>query len=108
MQGGRRDPWVLWARKSPQKVPRMLQEVPRAESAVIGGHVCLMRMLMGLLMEHGMLNGEHESHETCHSLTFYFITKDSKRCCDTTTPESIHTKDESKHGSAFAFIFGVN
>ena len=34
--------------------------------------------------------------------------KDSKRCCDTTTPESIHTKDESKRGSAFAFIFGVN
>ena len=34
--------------------------------------------------------------------------KDSKRCCDTTTAESIHTKDESKRGSAFAFIFGVN
>ena len=26
----------------------------------------------------------------------------------TTTPGSIHTKDESKRGSAFAFIFGVN
>ena len=23
-------------------------------------------------------------------------------------PESIHTKDESKRGTAFAFIFGVN
>ena len=34
--------------------------------------------------------------------------KDSKWCCDTTTPESIHTKDESKRGSAFALIFGVN
>ena len=37
--------------------------------------------------------------------------KDSKRCRDTTTlatPESIHTKDESKRGTAFAFIFGVN
>ena len=34
--------------------------------------------------------------------------KDSKQCCDTTMPESIHTKDESKRGSAFAFIFGVN
>ena len=34
--------------------------------------------------------------------------KDSKRCRDTRTPESIHTKDESKRGSAFAFIFGVN
>ena len=44
---------------------------------------------------------EHEFHET-------FMKKDSKRCCDTTTPESIHTKDESKRGSAFAFIFGVN
>ena len=50
----------------------------------------------------------HEFHETCHSVTVYFMNKDSKRCCDTTTPESIHTKDESKHGSAFAFIFGVN
>ena len=34
--------------------------------------------------------------------------KDSKQCCYTTTPESIHTKDESKRASAFAFIFGVN
>ena len=50
----------------------------------------------------------HEFHETHHSVTFYFIEKDSKRCCDTTTPESIHTKDESKSGSVFAFIFGVN
>ena len=39
---------------------------------------------------------------------FYFMKKDSKRCCDTTTPESIRTKDESKRGTAFAFIFGVN
>ena len=50
----------------------------------------------------------YEFHETCHSVTFYFMKKDSKRSCDTTTPESIHTKDESKRGSAFAFIFGVN
>ena len=50
----------------------------------------------------------HEFHETCHSVTFYFIKKDSKQCRDTITPESIHTKDESKRGSAFAFIFGVN
>ena len=50
----------------------------------------------------------HEFHENCHSVTFYFMKKDSRRCCDTTTPESIHTKDESKRGSAFAFIFGVN
>ena len=45
----------------------------------------------------------HVFHETCHS-----VKKDSKRCCDITTPESIHTKDESKRGAAFAFIFGVN
>ena len=29
-------------------------------------------------------------------------------CCDTTTTESIHIKDESKRDSAFALIFGVN
>ena len=51
---------------------------------------------------------KHGFHETCHSVTFYIMKRDSKRCCDTTTPESIHTKDESKRGSAFAFIFGVN
>ena len=50
----------------------------------------------------------HEFHETCHSVISYFMKKDSERCCDTSTPESIHTKDESKRGSAFAFIFGVN
>ena len=51
----------------------------------------------------------HEFHETCHSVTFHFINKvDSKQCYDTSTPESIHTKDESHRGSAFAFIFVVN
>ena len=54
------------------------------------------------------LQWNHEFHETCHSITFHFMKIDSKRFCDTTTPESIHTKDESKRGSAFAFIFGVN
>ena len=34
--------------------------------------------------------------------------KDSQRCCDTTKPEWIHTKDESKHSSVFAFFFGMN
>ena len=48
----------------------------------------------------------HEFHETCHSVTLYFMKKDFKRCCDATT--SIHTKYESKGSSAFAFIFGVN
>ena len=51
---------------------------------------------------------KHEFHETCHSVTIYFMIMDSKRCCETTTSESIHTKDESKRGSAFVFIFGVN
>ena len=50
----------------------------------------------------------NEFHETCHSVTSYFMKKDYKRCCDTAAPESIHTKDESKRGSVFAFIFGVN
>ena len=36
----------------------------------------------------------HEFHETCHSVTFLY--------------RSIHTKDESKRGTVFAFIFGVN
>ena len=38
----------------------------------------------------------------------FHVKKDSKQCCDTSMPESIHTKDESKHGSSFACIFGVN
>ena len=58
--------------------------------------------------EYGMKRVWHVFHEACHSVTFYIMKKDSKRCCDTTTPESIQTKDESKRGSAFAFIFGVN
>ena len=46
-----------------------------------------------------------KSHEI---LMFVCLQKDSKQCCDATTPQSIHTKDESKRGTAFAFIFGVN
>ena len=46
------------------------------------------------------------------NLSFRFISfhekTNSKWCCDTTTQESIHTEDESKRDSAFAFIFGVN
>ena len=49
-----------------------------------------------------------EFHETCYSVTLHLMNKASKWCCDTSTPESIHTKDESKRGTAFAFIFGVN
>ena len=55
-----------------------------------------------------VIDAYSDFHETYHSVTFYFMKKDSKRCCDPTTPESIHNKDESKRGSAFAFIFGVN
>ena len=43
-----------------------------------------------------------------NSMKLVIPKKDSKRCGDTLTPESIHTKDESKRGSAFAFIFGGN
>ena len=50
----------------------------------------------------------HEFHETCHSITSYYMKKDSKRFCDITMPGSIHAKDEGKRGSAFAIIFGVN
>ena len=49
------------------------------------------------------LYSSHEFHETCHSVTFYFMNKVSKRCCDTTTPESIHTKDERNY-VAFYFV----
>ena len=41
-------------------------------------------------------------------LMFVCLQKDAKQCCDAIMPESIHTKDESKRGTAFAFIFGVN
>ena len=66
------------------------------------------RHLYGSGMPYHENNTLHEFQETCHSVTLYFMKKDSRRRCDTTTPESIHTKDESKRGSAFAFIFGVN
>ena len=65
-----------------------------------------------------VLGGQEEDEESgimtqvqsrcCHVTIVYYMKKDSKRCCDITTPKSIHTKDESKRGSAFAFIFGVN
>ena len=82
------------------------------------GKVKVTRSWSGFLLQEGggvwaissfglPING-HEYHETCHSVIFYIMKKDSKRYSDTTTPESIHTKDESKRGFAFAFIFGVN
>ena len=45
------------------------------------------------------------------NLSFRYILfheKRKKTPNDAVTPESIHTKDESKRDSAFAFIFGVN
>ena len=65
-------------------------------------------LVSGALFDISLSPDLHEFHENCHSVTFYFMKKDSKRCCDIMAPESIHTKDESKRGSAFAFIFGVN
>ena len=61
-----------------------------------------------LFEEMTMIDLVYEFHETCHSVTFYFMKKRLQTMCDTKTPESIHTKDESKRGIAFAFIFGVN
>ena len=40
-----------------------------------------------------IINVNHEFHEICQLHSLYW---------------SIHTKDESKRGIAFAFIFGVN
>ena len=34
----------------------------------------------------------HEFHETCLSVIFYFMKKDSKRWCDTTTPSQFTPK----------------
>ena len=56
------------------------------------------------------------SMQTCNSVTFYFMKNSfpdiSMKCISpnmmSVDMESIHTKDESKRGSAFAFIFGVN
>ena len=53
------------------------------------------------------------SVKTCPSVTFYFMKNsfsdiDTKWILPNMIPESIHTKDESKRGFAFAFIFGVN
>ena len=68
---------------------------------------CLFYSLQGILEKRKQLE-YHEFQENCRSVTFYSMKWDTKWCCDTTTPESIHTKDESKSNSAFAFIFGVN
>ena len=83
-------------------------------------HLCLG---IGLSWEHGLkLKPVKQIHDCVlydsnliswipSNLSFryiLFMKIDSKWCCDTTTPESIHTKHESKRDSAFAFIFGVN
>ena len=56
------------------------------------------------------------SMQTCNSVTFYFMKKQiflvwipwNLSFCYIHLYWSIHTKDESKRGTAFAFIFGVN
>ena len=50
----------------------------------------------------------HEFHEIGHSITFYFMKKDSKTMLWHYNAESIPTKDESKRGTTFALIFCVN
>ena len=45
------------------------------------------RRLNLTLLLHPLPLLHHEFHEIYHSVTFYFMKKDSKRCCDTTTPE---------------------
>ena len=53
-------------------------------------------------------NSDHREPRSHDILMFVCLQKDAEQCCGATTPESIHTKDESKRGIAFAFIFGVN
>ena len=77
-------------------------------STKTGGNEALERLRANYWGRETEKEGGHEFHETCHSVTFYFMKRDFKRCCDTITLESMHTKDESKRSSAFAFIFGVN
>ena len=64
-------------------------------------------MALGLARHPGY---RHETRvpKSHKSLIFVCLQKDVKQCCDATTLESIHTKDESKCGIAFAFIFGLN
>ena len=65
-----------------------------------------------------MIHGSHymNSMKTCPSVTFYFMNNsfsdiDRKWILPNmirVVNQSIHSKDESKRGFAFAFIFGVN
>ena len=115
--------FMSWQGKSvtSSPVPPAFGLATCSEKTLMGGHSHLHpfnEMLLLLRLLHWQLltaqfpfkvaQTLHELRETCHPVAFYFMKKDSKRYCDTTTPESIHTKDESKRGSAFAFIFGVN
>ena len=50
--------------------------------------------------------GNFSTHWSCHDCKVSPFRQFLSH--DTITPQSIHTKDESKRGSAFAFIFGVN
>ena len=86
----------------------LMQKFLQLKNRIVFWHMILMNWHVGARKDSIVTEAYHEFQETCHSTTFYFMKKDSKRCCDTTMPESIHTKDESKCRTAFAFIFGVN
>ena len=42
-----------------------------------------------------VMQAKHEFHETCHSVTAYFMKKYSKQCCDTTVPELSRPQTDS-------------
>ena len=46
-----------------------------------GGHVWNLLEIKTIF--HHRCNNYHEFHETCHTVTFYFMENDSKRCCGT-------------------------
>ena len=83
---------------------------PPAECLLVASTVLIQIKLSLRLYSGDALSSKHNMSSMKIIIPLHFISlkKDSKQCCDTTTPESIHTKDESKRGSAFAFIFGVN
>ena len=67
-----------------------------------------MKGIQGLLLVIILLISNYRAPKSRRIFMLVRLQKDAKQCCDATMPESIHTKDESKRGIAFAFIFGVN
>ena len=64
-------------------------------------------LIMKLLMKSSSSRQIYRAPKSHDILMFACLQKDAKQCCDATMPESIHIKDESKRGIAFALIFGV-